>query len=134
MGFAAGLTPYRSRGAFLCAVGEGMSEWSPITESDLQGLLDEQLAACSQQERDLYSRIKTHLRRVPLQRFAEIEAVYLVGEYNGYLLVFDDVEGGFEWCRPDSDGIILDTRAIRPGFNRHFPISCQIDLPTRPRP
>jgi hypothetical protein len=72
----------------------------------MQRLLDEQLASCSEAERAAYSRVRTPLRHVPLQRGSAVESVFTVAQHRDELLIFDDVEYGFEWCRPDSDGVI----------------------------
>ena len=72
----------------------------------MRRLLDEQLATCSEAEREIYSRVRTPLRHVPLQRGSAVESVFAVAQHGDDLLIFDDVEYGFEWCRPDSDGII----------------------------
>jgi hypothetical protein len=83
-----------------------MSTWSPITESEMQRLLDEQLASCSEAEREAYARVRTPLRHVPFQRGQTVESVFSLAQHGEDLLIFDDVEYGFEWCRPDSDGVI----------------------------
>ena len=83
-----------------------METWSPITELEMERLLDEQLASCSDAEREAYSRVRTPLRRVPFLRCGAVESVFSVAQHGDGLLIFDDVEYGFEWCRPASDGVI----------------------------
>jgi len=83
-----------------------MATWLPIREAEMQRLLDEQLATCSAAEREAYSRVSTPLRHVPLQRGLALESVFTVAQHGDELLIFDDVEYGFEWCRTDSDGVI----------------------------
>ena len=83
-----------------------MGTWSPITQSEMQRLLDEQLAACSEAEREAYARVRTPLRHISFQRGSTVESVFSLGQHGDDFLIFDDVEHGFEWCRPDSDGVI----------------------------
>lgn len=83
-----------------------MGTWSPIAKSELQRLLDEQLAACSKAEREAYARVRSTLRHVPLQRGLAVESVFLQAKHGDDSLIFDYVEYGFEWCRADSDGVI----------------------------
>ena len=78
----------------------------PITESEMQKLLEEQLSCCSDAEREIYMRVRTALRHVPIQRGPAVESVFAVAQHGDDLLIFDDVEHGFEWCRTDSDGVI----------------------------
>ena len=93
-----------------------MATWSPITESEMRRLLDEQLASCSDAEREAYARVRTPLRHVPFQRGPTVESVFLLARHGGDLLLFDDVEYGFEWCRPDSDGVIRDCSCSQSGI------------------
>jgi len=93
-----------------------MATWSPITKSEMQRLLDEQLASCSEAEREAYSRVRTPLRRVPFQRGSVVESVFSVAQHGDDLLIFDDVEYGFEWCRPDSDGVIRSCGCSQAGI------------------
>lgn len=74
----------------------------------MQRLLDEQLASCSEAERAAYARVRTPLRHVSFQRGSVVESVFTVAQHGDDLLIFDGVEYSFEWCRPDSDGVIRD--------------------------
>jgi hypothetical protein len=69
-------------------------------------LLRDQLAECSDEERSAFERVKIPLCRVSIQRAEKIESVFAVGQHDRKVLIFEDVEQGFEWCQPDSDGII----------------------------
>jgi hypothetical protein len=72
----------------------------------MEQLLCDQLAACSVEERSAFERIRTPLRTFSISRAGKTESVFAVGEHDGHVLIFEDIEQGFEWCRPDSDGVI----------------------------
>jgi len=93
-----------------------MDTWLPITESEMQRILEEQLASCSEAERGAYARVRTPLRHVPFQRGPTVERVFLLAQHGDKLLIFDDVEYGFEWCRPDSDGVIRSCGSSQAGI------------------
>ena len=72
----------------------------------MEELLCDQLASCTVEERAAFYRVRTTLREVPILRSGKIESVFAVGGRGRQVLIFEDVEQGFEWCQPDSDGVI----------------------------
>jgi hypothetical protein len=93
-----------------------MRVWSPITQPQMEQLLRDQLALCNNEERAAFERIKIPLRPTPFQRVGKIEHVFAVGQHDSALLIFDDVEQGFEWCQLDSDGVIRSYRCSQAGL------------------
>ena len=83
-----------------------MAAWSPVTESELRQIVTEQLAACSDREREAYAAVKTPFQRVPILRGETIESVFSIAQSGDDILIYDDIEHGFEWCLPESDGVI----------------------------
>ena len=76
----------------------------------------DELLSCSAEEREVYERIRIPLRSVSILRVGKIESVFAVGERDGYLLIFEDVEQGFEWCQADADGIIRSYACSQDGL------------------
>lgn len=85
-----------------------MATWSPITQAEMERLLQNELSSCSANEREVYTRIRIPMRAVPIERMGNVESVFAIGENDAHLLIFEDVEQGFEWCRQDVDGVIRD--------------------------
>src|SRR5882672_2568584 len=83
-----------------------MDTWKPITRDEMAALLDEQLAECQPDELEQFSRIRVPLRPAPIERCGKIESVFVVAALEDWVLVFEDIEQGFEWCRPDETGVI----------------------------
>ncbi|HQM21499.1 MAG TPA: hypothetical protein PLE36_12815 [Deltaproteobacteria bacterium] len=83
-----------------------MSTWKPITREEMAALLLDELAKCDVAEQAKYEEVRVPLRQVQFDRAGTVDPVYVVAEREKYLLIYDDVECGFEWCRPDSDGVI----------------------------
>ncbi len=83
-----------------------MATWTPFTRSAVEQLLRDELASCNADERAAYERIRTPLHQVSILRAGKIESIFVVGESDGHVLIFEDVEQGFEWCRPEHDGVI----------------------------
>lgn len=82
--------------------------WTPTTLSELQRIVREELQECSNEERIAYVAIKTEFEKVPIVRCEKLESVFRVAMYSEWLLIFEDIEQGFEWCKPDSDGVIRE--------------------------
>lgn len=93
-----------------------MTTWSPITQTEIEQLLLEQLASCNVEERSAFEGIRTPLRAVPILRMGKIESVFVVGEHDDNVLIFEDIEQGFEWCRPDPDGVIRNYACSQSGL------------------
>ena len=83
-----------------------MSTWEPIKPAELSALVAEQLKRCSGEDAALFSRISIEPTTVPLQRGEVLESVLAVARIGPSLLVYDDVEHGFEVAAPDPDGVL----------------------------
>ena len=79
-------------------------------------LLRDELAVCSDEERAAFDRVRISLRRISIQRAAKIESVFAVAQHDRAVLIFEDVEQGFEWCQPDGDGIIRSYSCSQAGL------------------
>ena len=73
----------------------------------MEVFLEAELAAGQPEERELFSsQVRVPLRKTRIDRYGNIESVFVVGERDGFWLVYEEVEDGFEWCQPDEDGVI----------------------------
>jgi hypothetical protein len=88
--------------------GEG-DQWKPISATELQNLLVEQLARCSDAQRHVFEAHRTVLRQVAIHRFGATEEVFAVAQFGDMLLFYDDIEEGFELAALGEDGAILQT-------------------------
>ena len=77
-----------------------------MTESELRELVTRQLAECSDREREAYTVVQIPFRQVPILRFDLLESVFAIAQSGDDILIYDDVEHGFEWCQCDPDGVI----------------------------
>jgi len=80
--------------------------WKPISESDLQILIHEELAKCSAGQRDLFNRIKVNPYKVSIHRLGIVESVFVIAKLPDGVVYFEDVEEGFEIGNIREDGVI----------------------------
>ena len=85
-----------------------MNTWKPMTLDEIALLLNNELLACQHDERIAFANIQTTLRTVPIERYGKIESVFVVAQRNDQFLIYEDIEMGFEWCKPDADGVIRE--------------------------
>lgn len=78
-----------------------MATWSPTTQREMEQILQGELSRCTVEEPGVYELVKIPMRSVPILRMGKTKSVLAVGESEGALLVFEDIEEGFEWCQPD---------------------------------
>jgi hypothetical protein len=83
-------------------------DWEPITAAELGLLIDEAVRVLSDQQRELFESIRVALRPCPIEREGKLESVYVLGEFGGQVLFYEDVEEGFEFARLDADGVIRE--------------------------
>jgi hypothetical protein len=83
-----------------------MTTWRPATRSEVESIVAEQLQACSPSQRQLFERYRVEPHSCPIERFGTIEQVYAVARRGKFLLFWEDIEEGFEWSRPEDDGVI----------------------------
>lgn len=87
--------------------------WQPITATELLALIETQLCACEPTDIARFEQIRTPLRSTPVRRFDAIEHVFVMAEYQGTVLYYEDVEEGFNLSALDAQGFIAT-----PGFNQ----------------
>lgn len=72
-----------------------METWQPATREEVEALLEEGLAALHPTHRSRFEQMRVAPRRVPVTSTPG-EFVYVVAEYQGKVLYYDDVEDGWE--------------------------------------
>ena len=82
-------------------------EWRPITEGEMRDLLEEQLAACTPERREVFERYRVSPYRAPLIRYGKKELVFVVAVKDGEALYYEDVEDGFNRSPLSESGEIL---------------------------
>lgn len=111
-----------------------MASWLPITEPQMEELLRKELLSCSEVEREAYERIRIPMRSVPILRFGQLESVLAIGEFRGSVLIFEDIECGFEWCQPEHDGVIRSYGFSQAGLQSRLYEVLHCDDPPAPNP
>jgi hypothetical protein len=92
---------------------ERMDTWRPISELELEELINSQLAECTPSQRELFSQIRVPLRPAPILRFGSTESVFVVALLGSTAVYYEDVEEGFNMSELALDGSIL-----KPGFEQ----------------
>jgi len=87
--------------------------WKPITTEALERLIAEQLATVSPEVAARYARILVPLRSVPIRRAGKVDQVFVIAEYEGTVLYYEDVEEGFNLSELDAQGFIAS-----PGYEQ----------------
>jgi hypothetical protein len=83
--------------------------WRPASAAEVLEILTEELAACTDSERQFFERIRiVPLQHQPIARRQGIEHVFVVAAWAGWIVFWEDVEEGFEVTRVDSDGVIRE--------------------------
>lgn len=90
-----------------------MKNWSPISIDELEALISLQLAECSQEERERFSRCSVPLAPAWIDRDGNAEAVFIVARRGDIAMYYEDIEEGFNLSTLHPDGSI----AI-PGFEQ----------------
>ena len=83
-------------------------EWTPINEEQMRDLLEEQLAACTPDRREIFERYRVPLYRAPLVRYGNKELVFVVAVKDGEALYYEDVEDGFNRSPLSESGDVLE--------------------------
>jgi hypothetical protein len=86
--------------------------WRPASEAEVADILGQELAVCTDLEREFFEKIKvTPFQRCQIARGGGIEHVFVVAVWSGWMVFWEDVEEGFEVSRVDPDGVIRDYAA-----------------------
>lgn len=81
--------------------------WKPMTQAELEQLIEEQLADCEPEQRDTFEKYRVPLRRVPIERYGKQERVFIVAQCGDEAMYYEDIEHGFNFSPLDTDGRIL---------------------------
>lgn len=81
-------------------------EWSPISASELEALVELQLSECTLTEREIFSQYRIPFRLTAIERFGKYESVFIVAMHRSVAMYFEDVEEGFNLSPLRSDGSI----------------------------
>jgi len=85
-----------------------MSTWKPATGAEVEAIVLDHLRGCTDAQRRLFERIRTPLASVSIKRLGRAEALYAVARVGDALIIWDDVEEGFELATPDQDGVLRE--------------------------
>jgi hypothetical protein len=80
--------------------------WQPISPSELELVVEQQLRACTSGQRNAFSARRVPFYAVPIHRLGAVESVLVVAEFPQGLLYYEDVEEGFEFGVLGEDGAI----------------------------
>ena len=83
-----------------------MSEWKPITVSELEQVIARQLQACTSAQQVAFASLRVPIYPTPLRRLGNVEPVLVIAELGDGLIYFEDVEEGFEIGVPGPDGVL----------------------------
>ena len=72
-----------------------MDAWQPITAKEVEALVAAQLSGCSVEQQQFFERCKVAPRLVPIERFGNVESVFVVAQNRDFVLYYEDVEEGF---------------------------------------
>jgi len=86
-----------------------LQSWEPISLSELEALVANQLNECSQAQRTYFDTYRVVPYAVPFQRRYGLEHVLVVANLPSGLLYFEDVEEGFELGKLDANGRLHDS-------------------------
>lgn len=80
--------------------------WQPITHDQLLALIKEELAELSDALKIRFADVHTPLYTIKCQRNLSsiIEEIFVVGRYENYVIIFDDVEDEFAIAELTSEG------------------------------
>jgi hypothetical protein len=90
-----------------------MYRWTPISRDELEGLLLDQLAKCSQEHAEQFARFRVPFRTASVMRGGVIESVFIVAQLGQVAVYYEDVEEGFNVSEVESDGSLTT-----PGFEQ----------------
>ena len=90
-----------------------MDTWQPITVEELDSLVAAELSDCSVEQQQFFERYKVAPRLVPIERFGNVESVFVVAQIHDLVLYYEDVEEGFNISALSADGAIAS-----PGYEQ----------------
>lgn len=87
-----------------------MATWQPITANELESLIDRQLQDCTPEQQELFRRFRVPLRPTPIERYGQLESVFVAARRGGEVMYYEDVEDGFNFSPLTPDGRIAEHR------------------------
>ena len=80
--------------------------WKPISQSELEALLDRELSNCTVEQQNIFSQYRVTPYKVPIHRLRNLEEVFVVAELPTGIVYYEDIEEGFEFDHLEADGAI----------------------------
>jgi hypothetical protein len=74
----------------------------------MQSLIHEQLHDCTDEQRELFERYRVPLRPTPLERYGQLESVFVVAQRGDEVMYYEDVEDGFNFSPLTPDGWVAE--------------------------
>ena len=90
-----------------------MNRWSAATSDEVLKIVERELCVCPDELATFFDTIKVPLRQASILRDGAVEHVFVVAEYEGVAVYYEDVEEGFNLSRLAADGSIAT-----PGFEQ----------------
>jgi hypothetical protein len=84
------------------------AQWQPITISELENIIHDDLANCSVGERNAFTKHRVRFYQVPIHRLGKLESVYVVARFDDKVLYYEDVEEGFALSQLDESGAMAE--------------------------
>jgi hypothetical protein len=82
--------------------------WKPITKEELEKELESQCSQLSKEERSYFNAIRVPLEPAKIERWGNLETVYIVAKKGSTIIFYEDVEEGFEISKLDKKGIVSE--------------------------
>jgi len=90
-----------------------MNGWRPISEPELDELIEAQLLECSADQRMAFEKYRVPLQKARIMRSGNVEDVFVVAKNGSEVLYYEDVEEGFNFSPISESGEIL-----KPGWDQ----------------
>ena len=85
-----------------------MKNWEPITEAELEALIEEQLADCTPEQKSIFENYRVPLQKRSIVRNGKEERLFVVGIKDNEAMYYEDVEEGFNYSPLNKDGSIKE--------------------------
>ncbi len=82
--------------------------WKPISKEELDKIIESDLKKCNSQQLAFWEKYSVNLRKAPIDRFNEIESVFVVAMKDNEAMYYEDIEEGFNISPLDNNGKILE--------------------------
>lgn len=82
--------------------------WQAQTVADIQRIVEADLELCSDDEKRIFREMAINPTRYPINRYGELDYVFVVAIRDSEVLYWEDVEEGFNVSRLGANGQILE--------------------------